>query len=517
MVVAIPLSRFVMSAAQLLLAANWLFDPKIIQKFRTFFQNRAAVIVVSLYFLHVIGLLWTSDFEYAIKDLRTKAPILALPIIISTSPLLSRRNFHHFMLLFIAANVAGSLLSMHELLTKEIAEIRLISLFISHIRFSLDICIAIFAGGYIFFAEKGYSTFVKILIAAAIVWLAIFLAIMEAVTGIGILIFISALLLILYIFYLKKTVLKIMLAVIMLVLLGSVYIYLHQIYLENLPKEKLNYAKLDKFSKRGNPYINDTTTQTPENGNWLYIYVQDEELHEVWNRRSEFPLDGLDKKGNPLKFTLYRYLASKGLRKDAEGLESLSDEEIRAVENSIANVDDMTKSSLRKRIKAIFWELQVYKSSGFLSGHSVTQRLEFWKAGTRIIQKNWLIGTGTGDIVQAFENEYREMKSSLDLKNRWRSHNQYISIFATFGILGFFWFLMVLIVPGIFNGMYKDYFYFIFFLVLLISMLTEDTIEDQAGVTFYAFFTSFFLFAREVPERFFKKDTFRRSENKSKF
>jgi hypothetical protein len=44
-------------------------------------------------------------------------------------------------------------------------------------------------------------------------------------------------------------------------------------------------------------------------------------------------------------------------------------------------------------------------------------------------------------------------------------------------------------------------------------MLTEDTLEDQAGVTFYAFFTSFFLFAREAPEIFFNDNTILKGKN----
>jgi len=505
MIAAIPLSKYVMSLAQLMLAANWLLDPGIIGKFRKFFRNKVAMLVASLFVLHLIGLFWTTDFEYAIKDLRTKAPILALPIIISTSPLLSRRNFHGFMLLFIAANLVGSFFSIHELHTKDIVEIRLISLFISHIRFSLDICIAIFSGAYLIVTEKEYPFLIKILIAAAIVWLVIFLTIMEAVTGIVILIAISAMLLVYYIFYLEKPALKITLFIAMIGVAISMFFYLRGIYDENLPKEKLDVTRLDKFSKLGNPYIHDTTLQFPENGNWVFTYIQNDELRGVWNRRSKLSFDGPDNKGNPLRFTIYRFLASKGLRKDAEGMESLSDDEIHAIENSIANVDDMAKSSFRKRIKTIFWELQVYRKTGYISGHSVSQRLEFWKAGELIIRKNWLLGTGTGDIVKAFENEYKEMKTTLDPQFRWRSHNQYISIFATFGIFGLIWFLIVLIAPGYLKGMYRDYFYFVFFWILVISMLTEDTIEDQAGVTFYAFFTSFFLFAREAPEGFFQK------------
>ena len=136
MLIALPLSKFLMSVSQFWLVAVWLLDKDILNKWRRFFRSPTAMLLVSLYLLYVVGLLWTTDFDYALKDLRTKLPLLALPVIISTSPRVSRSLFYWLMLLFIAANVVGTFFSMHELLTKEIVEIRKISLFMSHIRFS---------------------------------------------------------------------------------------------------------------------------------------------------------------------------------------------------------------------------------------------------------------------------------------------------------------------------------------------------------------------------------------------
>jgi hypothetical protein len=41
-----------------------------------------------------------------------------------------------------------------------------------------------------------------------------------------------------------------------------------------------------------------------------------------------------------------------------------------------------------------------------------------------------------------------------------------------------------------------DYFYVVFWCIAVISMLTEDTLETQAGATFFAFFNALFLFAK---------------------
>ena len=62
-------------------------------KFSRFFHNKAAVLLVAFYLMHVVGLLWTSDFQYALKDLRVKLPILVMPFVLSSMEPLDRKRF----------------------------------------------------------------------------------------------------------------------------------------------------------------------------------------------------------------------------------------------------------------------------------------------------------------------------------------------------------------------------------------------------------------------------------------
>lgn len=77
------------------------------------------------------------------------------------------------------------------------------------------------------------------------------------------------------------------------------------------------------------------------------------------------------------------------------------------------------------------------------------------------------------------------------------SHNQYLLVMISIGIFGFIWFMFALLYPGIKTRAFSDYRYLAFLLIILISMLTEDTIETQTGVTFFAFFNSIFLLNSE--------------------
>ncbi|MCK4637825.1 MAG: hypothetical protein KAT33_00235, partial [Bacteroidales bacterium] len=83
------------------------------------------------------------------------------------------------------------------------------------------------------------------------------------------------------------------------------------------------------------------------------------------------------------------------------------------------------------------------------------------------------------------------------LENRLRSHNQFMSIFIAFGLLGFMWFIFTLLYPPIKTRKFLNYFYAIFFITIILSMFTEDTIESQAGATFFAFFNSFLIFCQK--------------------
>ena len=94
------------------------------------------------------------------------------------------------------------------------------------------------------------------------------------------------------------------------------------------------------------------------------------------------------------------------------------------------------------------------------------------------------------------------MHSKLAPDQRWRSHNQFLSIFVGFGLFGLLWFLFSIIYPASMLGKFNDYFFLIFFLIAILSMVTEDTIESQAGVTFFAFFYAFLVFGRKEEDGF---------------
>ena len=272
---------------------------------------------------------------------------------------------------------------------------------------------------------------------------------------------------------------------------GYVFYFYHHYF----PKEDIvDVSKIDKKTINGNPYFGGYWYGATENGHYLIEYVCWDELKKEWNKRSKIPFDSVDLKDNPLKFTLIRYMTSLGLRKDSAGVWSLSEKDLHAIELGIPNYHFNSLSSMNYRLYQVFWEIKDYERGGDLNGHSVTMRLEYWRIALILIGRHPVIGSGTGDVRKGFDDYYNASHSPLKPEWRLRAHDQYLEITVGFGLVGLAWFLLSIFYPGIKTKKIFTYFYFIFWLIFMLSLFTEDTLETEAGATFYAFFNSFFLF-----------------------
>lgn len=98
--VSLPLSIFTSSMFQLLLLANYLVELRYREKWKMLVTNRALLIFLLIFALHVVGLLWSSDLSYAMRDFKIKLPLLAFPVIIATSAPLSTQQVRRILLFF---------------------------------------------------------------------------------------------------------------------------------------------------------------------------------------------------------------------------------------------------------------------------------------------------------------------------------------------------------------------------------------------------------------------------------
>lgn len=490
-----PLSKFMVSVAQFVLVGNWILEGNITEKFKKFFKNKTALILTSLFLLHLIGLGWTSDFNTALKDLRIKLPLLLFPVLFSSMPVIPGRWLRNLMILFTAAVFSSTFISYLVYLGvihKKITDIRDISIYISHIRLSLLVCISFFILIYnIIYCQTRFWT--KLLSIALCLWFLFFLNLIESATGFILTGIVSLFLLVVTILKTKSIWQKIAISLLLgiLIFVPTLYIYL-QISSFYKEKHSAKDIRLEKTAS-GNPYSHDIKNNSIENSTYIYRNINQLELRQEWNKRSAYKFDGFDKKGQVLYYTLLRFLASKGLNKDSAAISKLNKQDIKAVEEGVANYKYIHNNGLSTRIHQIIWEIDNYQETGNPNNHSVTLKAEFWKTSLHIIKKNLFFGVGTGDIDDSFKSAYKERKTVLDKEFRLKSHNQYLRITILFGILGLIWFLATLIYP-VTIAKNRHYHYLVFFIIMLFSMISEDTLETQTGVSFFAFFNSFYIF-----------------------
>lgn len=498
LVVSLPLSKFAMSISQFMLIGGWLLDGNLKEKLRSFLSNKIAILLSSVYLLHVLGLLNTTDFAYAFKDLRIKLPLLLLPLIFSTAPKLSRQQFENVLLAAISGVTISTIISVLiylGIVKRTVIDIRDISIFISHIRLVLLCCLSIFISAWLIYTNrKKRPLWYTFTLSAIMVWLMAFIVLVESLTGAAIL-FSGLLIFSIWIALTKGSLpVRLLFVLILVVVPYGLYRYIDSINRSFKKTEKVDYSKLEKYTASGNEYYHYPDLEDYENGFPIWTYQCETEMKVEWNKRSQLDYAGRDRKNQELRFTLMRFLSSKGLRKDSAAVWALSDSEIRSVENGIANVNYQQRSSIKARIHQSLWEIHHRNTQKNPSGHSVTQRFEYWDASIGIIKQHRIVGVGTGDVPDAFNKQYEIMSSSLTKEWRLRSHNQYLSMAVAFGIPGLIWFIFSLLMPLMIQVRKKDFLYCAFALVSIISMFTEDTLETQAGVTFFALFTSLFLF-----------------------
>ena len=494
LVIGLSTGKFLMSISSLILAGAWVFEGNYLAKWeRIKALSYAPLILVVGFLVHIIWLFNTTNYDYAFHDIVRKLPLLSFPIVIGSMPLLSKRIYELIIGVFIAGLLVSTFISFGAYLEvfaikEEITDIRQISFFISHIRLSLLICLAIVLLSYYFF-NKG-KVF-QIATVSVSLWFCYFLYILSG-TGLIVLSLIFTYSMIWIVIVKSSIKSKIIAGLVGVGFLVFVILYVLNSYNDySKIKDNVAFHSLETHTPGGGLYIHDTTSLVTENGYYLWLYVCPGEVEKTWNTKSDYHFDSIDNKGQPLSGTIYRYITSKGHRKDKQGVLELTTQEVSEIETGVTSWIKL--SGINKRLHQVFFEFKNMESGFSSNGHSVTQRLNFAYTGALIVKDNLWLGVGTGDVPDAFDAKYIELNSRLAPENRKRGHNQFLTLFIAFGFVGLLIWLISFIYPIL--KVAKDrYVYGAFLVISLLSFLGDDTLETQAGVTLFAFFNSFFLF-----------------------
>lgn len=112
------------------------------------------------------------------------------------------------------------------------------------------------------------------------------------------------------------------------------------------------------------------------------------------------------------------------------------------------------------------------------------------KSSLSLLREEWLLGFGTGDVNDEMTGWYKE--NNLHLLSGFNSHNQYLGILLLVGIPGLFLYLLSLFYPLFLSFRFGLYLYASFLFLIISCSFSENLLESNKGIVFYAFFNSFF-------------------------
>ncbi len=474
----LPFNKVLMSIGSIWGLSNLILEGKFQLYFENIRKNRALLWLLAFFGMHFIALIWTSNFDYALHDLRIKLPLFAVPIALVAHPIILRKEINLLLLTFLTSVLLISLVNGYHysrMTNLEIsANFREISVFGSHIRFSILVIIGLLIAGYFFFTEKKFRL-VFLLIG---LWFLMYTYFSQVLSGP---LSVVAMLFFMVIYWVwQKKILRYALIAGCIALFGASVVFVQNIH----PEKSYDYSSIEPLSSHGNMYYHDTLNPTFENGRPIYIYICYDEVAADWSQYFHIPRDGKDKKGNPIEATFLRYMTAKNLRKDREGLKKLTKSDLRNIENGIANPNHL-QTGFRGRLAALHNTMENYENP---NNSTILQRIEYWKTADHIILKHPILGVGTGDVQDSFNAQYEKNKSKLIPTNRLRAHNMFLTIQLTFGVFGTLIFLFFL---GQFlhsNRKWNNLFAFCVFGAIIASFFVEDTLETQTGVTLFSFF-----------------------------
>ncbi len=477
------------SVPQFILLGNWLLEGNFRNKWIQLKSNTLFWILSSVFLIHVLGLIHTDDLAAGLKDVKTKMPLMFLPIIFFSSKPLSLKEFHLFLYFFIAGSVVNTAWCLiYSFVLHQNEVMRNASRFMSHIRLGLYLNLAVASCIYFIYQSKRFLF--QLILGVLILYFVYVLYALGLATGILNFLVLLSLSLLVFI-YRQNTVIKIVGVLLLVLLITIVTTYVLRINQAQIGVKPSDVNIPKQTTTSGRPYIHFEENGQKENGYFIQVNIQPIELQKEWKRR--FPADSFDYQSghNIGRYeVLIRYLSSKGLTKDSLALSQLNEEDFQNIQKNYTNSEYGQWSFLHKRIYEFVNEYDEFKHGRYVNGHSMTMRLYFWKAALQTIQKHTFFGVGTGDVQSQLNKTYVETHSPLSEEWYKRPHNQFLTVTVALGIFGLLIFIFSIFYPILKFRKELHVLFWPFILLALGSFLMEDTLETQAGLSFYAVFNS---------------------------
>ena len=141
--------------------------------------------------------------------------------------------------------------------------------------------------------------------------------------------------------------------------------------------------------------------------------------------------------------------------------------------------------SFRTKIAYARWDLLQHQR-GTGSNYSDSERLISWQVGWEIGKENPFFGVGAGDLKEEIKKKYAILFPEVE--NPKMPHNQFLTHFAGTGLFGLVLALGGFFYPLFYRKNFREPLFLALHVVVFVSFLMENTLENNFGVSFYLLF-----------------------------
>jgi len=120
-------------------------------------------------------------------------------------------------------------------------------------------------------------------------------------------------------------------------------------------------------------------------------------------------------------------------------------------------------------------------------------RLARWNMILQLAKRSPVIGYGSGSELKLLKEKYFENGMYNSYLQEFNAHNEYLSILIRTGLIGVFLFLYILYFGFASAISSRDVPFLGFMVIIAVVSLSENILDLNKGIFFYAFFFSFFL------------------------
>ncbi|MDB4918245.1 O-antigen ligase family protein [Mucilaginibacter sp.] len=124
-------------------------------------------------------------------------------------------------------------------------------------------------------------------------------------------------------------------------------------------------------------------------------------------------------------------------------------------------------------------------------------RLSRWKVVLGLIEKKPLTGYGTGSEMALLHDGFFNNKLYNSFLNNLNAHNQYLSFLLKSGIIGLLIYIATLAFGFRIAFQQKDLLFIAFMAIITTVSFSENFLDVDKGIFFYAFFFPFFIFSNK--------------------